>query len=171
MDEKPRTYEKHWRPWIKKELTSQGIKTEAPIMPESWYPDYGKFKEEFEKYEVTEDSVLIGHSCGCAFLVRWLGEAKQKIKKLILVAPWKIPNVNDEFQKSFYGYSIDKTIKDRVGEIVMFTSDDEEEEGKESLRIFHENLGGKTIELKNKGHYTLNDMGTEKFPGLLKEVL
>jgi len=85
-----RTYDKHWMPWLKKELTTRGIDVEMPLMPEPWAPDYEGFKKEFEKQSVSEDSVLVGHSCGCAFLVRWLGESKQKVKRLILVAPWKV---------------------------------------------------------------------------------
>ena len=171
MDAKTRTYDKHWIPWLKKELSSQGIKTETPLMPSPWEPDYNKFKKEFGKHKVTENTILIGHSCGCAFLVRWLGETKQKVNKLILVAPWKIPDKNDQFRKAFYEYPIDKTIKSRIKEIVMFTANDEEEDGKKSLKIFHKALGGKIIELKGRGHYTLGDMGTEKFPELLKEII
>lgn len=171
MDPATRTYDKHWIPWTKKELIRNGIKTETPLMPSPWYPDYEKFKKEFEKYPVDEGTILIGHSCGCAFLVRWLGETKRKIFKLILVAPWKIPDKNDEFRKRFYTYSIDKTIKNRTQEIVMFTADNEEDDGKKSLKIFHKALGGKIVELRGRGHYTLNDMGTESFPELLKEII
>ena len=53
----------------------------------------------------------------------------------------------------------------------MFTADDEEENGKKSLEIFHKALGGKIIELKGRGHYTLNDMGKEEFPELLNVIL
>ena len=114
---------------------------------------------------------MVGHSCGSAFLVRWLGETKGKIFKLILVAPWKIPDKDDEFRKEFYTYPIDESIKSRVGEIVMFTADNEEDEGKESLKIFHQTLGGAVIELKGHGHYTLGDMGTEEFPELLGKII
>ncbi len=170
-DPKKRTYDKHWIPWIKKELSAQGIKTETPLMPKPWDPVYATFKEAFEKaVNVTENTILIGHSCGCAFLVRWLGETKQRIHKLILVAPWKIPDKEDQFRKAFYEYPIDKTIASRVEEIIMFTADNEEEDGKKSVRIFHEALGGKIIELKGKGHYTFGDMKTEEFPELLKEI-
>jgi len=171
MNPEARTHDKHWILWTKKQLQDKGIKVEAPLMPEPWAPDYNKFKEEFEKYKVNEDSILIGHSCGCAFLVRWLGETKQKVDKLILVAPWKIPNGNDKLRKEFYTYPIDKTIKNRVNKIVMFTSDDEEEDGKKSLIIYNKNLDGKVIELKSHGHYTLSDMKTENFPELIEEVL
>jgi len=171
MDAKTRTYDKHWMPWIKKELSLRGIKTETPLMPEPWKPDYNKYRNEFEKYEVTENTILIGHSCGAAFLVHWLGETKQKINTLILVAPWKIPDKNDKYKVTFYGYTIDETIKSRVKKIIMFTSDDEEEDGKKSLKIFHKALDGKIIELKKHGHYTIGDMGTEEFPELLEEIV
>jgi len=90
MDPEERTYDKHWIPWIKRELSEEGMEVETPHMPEPWEPKYESFKQEFEKYDVNENTILIGHSCGCAFLVRWLGETKQKVKKLILVAPWKV---------------------------------------------------------------------------------
>ena len=171
MDPERRTYDKHWIPWTKQNLIATGIETETPLMPSPWQPDYEKFKSEFEKYDVDENTILVGHSCGCAFLVRWLGETKRKIFKLILVAPWKIPDKDDEFRKKFYVYPIDETIKDRVNQIVMFTADDEEDDGKESLKIFHAALGGEIIELKGRGHYCLKDMGTEEFPELIEVIL
>ncbi len=165
------TYNKHRIPRLKNELIKNNIPTETPLMPSPRQPVYEDYKKEFEKYTVDEDTILIGHSCGCAFLVRWLWETKQKIKKLILVAPWKINDEGDEFREIFYTYPIDITIKDRVKKIVMFTSNDEDPEGKESLNIFHKSLEGEVINLKDHGHYTLWNMGTEEFPELLKEIL
>ena len=165
------TYSKHWIPWIKRKLESKKIKIETPSMPEPWKPKYENYRKVFEKYEVDENTILIGHSCGCAFLVRWLGDSKKRIKKLILVAPWKIASRDDKSRKDFYVYNIDESIKSRVKEIIMFTADDEEEDGKKSLSMFHKILGGKIIELKRRGHYTFVDMKTEEFPELLKEIL
>ena len=171
MNPATRTYDKHWIPWLKKNLVAAGVATETPLMPDPWEPSYQKFKTEFEKYEVGENTILVGHSCGSAFLVRWLGETKRKIFKLVLVAPWKIPDEGDKLRKEFYNYTIDENIKSRVGEIAMFTADDEEDDGKESLKIFHNTLGGEVIELKGHGHYTQGDMGTEEFPELLEAIV
>jgi predicted alpha/beta hydrolase family esterase len=114
---------------------------------------------------------LIGHSCGCAFLVRWLGETGIKIRKLILVAPWKIAPEQDKFRELFYNYQINNNVAAKVGEIIMFTSNNEAVEGKKSLQIFHNALGGKIITVKNMGHFTREDMGTEQLPELLKQVI
>lgn len=162
--------DKHWIPWTKDQLIALKIETEVPLMPSPWQADYKKFKTEFEKYEVNEDTILVGHSCGCAFLVRWLGETKRSILKLILVAPWKIPDKEDDLIKEFYTYDIDETIKERVEKIIIFTSDNEKDDGKESVKIFHTALGGEIINLKNHGHYCLKHMRTEEFPELLEAI-
>jgi predicted alpha/beta hydrolase family esterase len=159
----------HWMPWIKNKLSEKGIDTFIPLMSKPWVPNYKNWKKEFDNLDINEDSVLIGHSCGCAFLVRWLGETKKKVKKLILVAPWKIAESQDE--NEFYSYEINEHVKDNIKNVIIFTSDDEEENGKRSVKIFHKFLGGEIIELNNHGHFTLGDMKTEEFPELIDKIL
>ena len=89
----------------------------------------------------------------------------------MFVGRWKIPDESDVFRKAFYEYPIDETIKSRAEKIIMFTADDEEDKGKESLKIFHRALGGEIIALKGHGHYTMSDMGMGEFPELLEAVL
>ena len=166
-----RSYDKHWMPWVKRQLELNGWVVELPHMPNPWNPVYNDYKKEFEKLSVDEETVLIGHSMGCAFLVRWLGESERKIKGLILVAPWKVAEDGNEFKKTFYEFDVDSSLKNDVPEIIYFTADDEERDGKKSLDMYHRVLGGKIIELKGHGHFTLEDMGTEVFPELLEEIL
>lgn len=170
MNPETRTYDKHWIPYVKEKLQLEGYEVITPLMPTPWYPDYHAFKKEFERTRVSALDVLVGHSCGAAFLVRWLGDTKQRVAKLILVAPWKIPDLGDALRKEYYGYEIDRDIAARVGSITIFTSDDEEEGGRKSARIFHDALGGSVIDLPKHGHYTMKDMGTTEFPELLKVI-
>lgn len=165
------SYFKHWIPWAREILIKKGVPTQTPLLPEPWKPDYYKFKSEFEKYHVDNNTILVGHSCGCAFLVRWLGDTKKKIKKLILVAPWKVSPRDDEVRDAFYSFPIDSSIKERVQEIMMFTSDNEHPDGKKSFEIFNHALGGKVITLKNHGHYLVEQMGTYKFQELVSEII
>lgn len=164
----------NWIPWVVERLSLKGMRVEAPLMPEPWAPSYEAYREVIERFDIGEDTVLVGHSCGSAFLVRWLGETKRRVAKLILVAPWKILDEHEKGdlrREAFYGFSIDMSISSRVGEIVMFTSDDEESDGKESLRIFHKALGGTIIDLPNHGHYTQGDMSTVEFLELLEVIV
>ncbi len=174
MNQKTRTYDKHWIPWLKQNLITKGIETKTPFMPKPWHPVYDDFKKEFEKLDVNKNTILIGHSCGSSFLVRWLGESKKKIYKLILVAPQKFPRRSgrvDKYRDKFYDYYIDEDIKERVRKIYMFTANNENLKDKDSLKIFYNVLGGEIINLKDHGHYTIGDMGTEEFPELLEKIL
>ena len=164
-------FDKHWMPWIQKELELHGIRTVVPRMPNPSEPSYEAYKREFQKNKIGKNTILIGHSRGCAFLVRWLGETKQNVEKLILVAPYKLVVGDNKFKKDFSDFEIDESIHDRAEEIIIFTSDDEEKAGKDSVKIYHSALGGKIIELKGRGHYTRVDMGTERFPELLDETI
>lgn len=160
-----------WFPWVKAELERRGIETIVPPMPHPWNPIYAEYKKEFEKLFVDENTIVIGHSRGCAFLVRWLGETKRHVQKLIMVAPSFIPSGNNEFKKAFYAFDIDATIKERVKRRVIFTSDTEGVEGKRSASIINEKLNCEVISLKNHGHYISEEMGGNTFPELIECVL
>ncbi len=163
-----RTYDKHWQPWIKSQLEKKGIKCETPLMPEPWNPNYKDWKKEFEKIKIDENSILIGHSAGTTFLTRWLGETKKKIKKLILVASWKEPWLDSKKNKEFCNFDIDKFIAERIGEIIIFTSDYPEE--KERAIFFNKILPSKLIELEGRGHFVEGHMKSKEFPELLEEI-
>lgn len=170
MNPKTRTYDKHWLPWIKKELEKKGIATFVPLMPKPWNPNYLNWKEKFDKEKVDGGTILIGHSCGCAFLIRWLGETKRKVKKLILVAPAKIIEEDNQDIKDFYDFNIDKNISKLTSEIIIFISNDKPRIVK-AANLYSKELNSKIIKLKDKGHFVFDDMGTDEFPELLKVVL
>ncbi len=164
---------RQWQPWIKQKIESKNIKVNFPTMPNSLTPVYEDYKMEFEKIDINENSILIGHSCGANFLVRWLSETNTKIKKLIMVAPWNEPNHENKVKAEFYNisdvnYSFVKNIQDGV---VIFTSDNEEVVGKNTAKLWTEKLNAKLIELKKHGNYTESGMGTTEFPELLDEIL
>src|SRR3984957_3096551 len=159
--------EKRWSTWLKAELEKRGFDVYTPSMPVPWQPVYRDWKEEFEKLPVHENTVLIGHSAGGAFLPRWLGENHKKIKKLILIAPGKkigdYPNA--EHNRELYDFEIDPEIKHLPKEgIVIFTSPEEPSHRKENVELYRKLLGARVISLKSKGHFKYDDMGTSEFP-------
>ncbi len=162
--EEDKDYNKHWMPWLKDELRKKNIVCELPQMPVDSKVTYEIWRDIFERLKMDENSILVGHSRGGAFLVRWLGETKKKIKKLILVAPCKIATA--DYKKTFYNFNINPEVNNLIGEIVIFSSDNDMSHIKESINEYKESLNPKLIELTNRGHLV-----EEKFPELLSEIL
>ena len=160
---------KHWTGWLEQKLQEKGLNAFAPDMPVPWEPDYEKWKKELEKYQVTPGSVLIGHSCGGAFLVRWLLDTGKKVKKLILIAPAKT-SIQEDRKKSFYNFELSKDSSKIADEIVIFSSNDSEGMLK-SFEVYKEALNPRVVKLENKKHFIPFQMGTNEFPELLNEAL
>ena len=163
--------ERHWKPWIKKELENRGIFVSNELYPEDWMPDYNKWKKVFEKNKIDENSVLIGHSAGTAFLLKWLSENKTKVRKLILVAPSVIKDGKYLDKSTLKDFNFDSSLKKFFDELVIFYADDDDEDIIGSAKAVNKKLGGKLINLSKRGHFTMGDMGTEEFPELLNKIL
>jgi len=161
----------HWLPWLKKSLERIGIQTFTPQMPESWQPIYADWKKEFEKLEINEDSILIGHSAGGAFLARWLSETGKRVNKLILVAAGKKLVDSNQRLVDLYDFKLNKNIKNQVNSLVIFVADNEEEYKRQNAFEYQKELAGELIELKGMGHFTLGDMGKKELPELIEKIL
>ena len=169
-DKYPACSNHHWFPWLQKQLLIRGIFARTPEMPEAYKPDYKKWRDEFERFNVDDNTTLIGHSCGGGFLVRWLSENKVYGDKLILVAPWLDPDRRKT--SDFFDFRIDPDISKRFKEIHLFISRDDEKDILTSVDaikkvipniIFHN--------FNNKGHFCIEDLKTEAFPELLEVIL
>lgn len=168
-DEYPSLSNSHWLPWLQKQLLMKNILTQTPEMPDAYIPDYQKWRREFERYDVNEETILIGHSCGAGFLLRWLSENKVKIYKLFLVAPWLDPK--NKKTASFFDFEIDSLLPSRVNEVHLFISKNDNEDILQSDEMIKERLADIIRhEFPDKGHFTYNDMKTEKFPELLDSI-
>jgi len=156
----------HWLPWLQRQLVLNGTFAQTPEMPEPYEPDYKKWKEVFEQFKIDENTDLIGHSCGGGFLVRWLSENNVRVGMVALVAPWIDPN-HTFAPKMFNGWEMDGTIAERVKEICLFISSDDDKEELGTAEQLKKTIKGlKLKEFTDRGHFTMNDMKTEEFPEL-----
>jgi predicted alpha/beta hydrolase family esterase len=163
----------HWFPWLSKQLMIRDVHTVAVEMPKPYSPSYQDWKKEFERFDITPETVLVGHSMGGGFLVRWLSENKEaRVGKVILVAPWLGLDPDQDFDASFFDFEIDDKLANRTKGLVVFNSDNDVDEIQKSVSIIRDKLKGiKYKELANKGHFTLKGLGREEFPGLLGEII
>lgn len=161
---------KRWMNWIAEKLKEKGLQAFAPDMPTPWKPRYEEWKKEFEKIPVTDRTLLVGHSCGAAFLVRWLLETHIRVGKLILIAPAKIPETENDTRKPMYDFDIPSDASKIAREIVMFTSNDLPHH-LQSFKIYQKYLHPRLIQLPDKGHFLIYTMKTNEFPELLYEIV
>jgi len=163
----------HWLPWLQKQLLIKDIEAVTPEMPHGYMPDYTVWKREFERFDILPETILVGHSCGGGFLVRWLSENKDKqVGKVVLVAPWLDPNKTKGKENDFFDFEMDTEIVSRTQSMTIFTSDDDMEAIHTSVNKIMDTIAGiKLVKFEGMGHFCLGDLGGEAFPELLAEVL
>lgn len=163
----------HWLPWLQKQLLIKDIAAATPEMPHGYIPDYKVWKREFERFDITPETILVGHSCGGGFLVRWLSENKDKqVGKVVLVAPWIDPNKTIGEDNDFFEFEMDIELVSRTKGVTIFNSDTDMKAVHTSVKQIMDTIQNiKLVEFKNKGHFCLSDLGGEAFPELLEEIL
>ncbi len=159
----------HFIPWLQKQLQLKDIKADVPEMPLAYAPDYALWLREFERFGVTSDTVLVGHSCGAGFLVRWLSDHTDvSVAKVILVAPWL--NIKHEHETTIFDFVIDPELTQRQP-VVVFESTDDMTEIKDTVTKLRTELpDAHHVTFENHGHFCEGDIG-KTFPELLNEII
>lgn len=160
----------HWLPWLQQQLLLHDVLAQTPELPEPYAPDYNKWLGVFSRFDVNNQTILVGHSCGGGFLLRWLSENKVNAKQLILVAPWLDPEriLISEMME----FDLDTGIANRVGKINLFYSDNDSGDVNTSVDMVKSKLPKTDMHLlRGLGHFTKNDMGRVDFPELLNQIM
>jgi len=81
--------EENWFPWLKNKLEELGCTVQVPQFPTPKNQDPEHWFKAFKNYEkyLNEDTIIVAHSGGCAFLLRLLEVIETKIKLAVFVAP------------------------------------------------------------------------------------
>jgi len=159
----------HWIPWLQNQLLIKGYHTWTPEMPLPYAPDYELWREEFERYSINEESLVVGHSCGGGFLLRWLSENSLRVKRVVLVAPWLDPNARK--CPEFFDFQIDSGVSERT-DLHMFASDNDNSDINESVEQIHSALPSISYKVfSGYGHFCMSDMESEPFSALLETLL
>lgn len=159
-----------WLPWLQKQLIVKGIAAHTPEVPEAWKPAYPLWQKEFERYELTPETLLVGHSCGGGFIVRWLSEHKDvSVGKVVLVAPSLGLDWED---KSFFDFEIAPGLAARTKELVIFVSDDDRPGIQQAVKVLQSTIKGVRIrQFSGYGHFTHDTQVAVRFPELAEELL
>lgn len=170
---RPSNSEDHWLSWLKRQLILKDIHAVSIEPPFPFRPRYEDWKKEFERFELTPDTILVGHSCGGGFLIRYLSEHNVHVGKVALVAPWINPfdkKVSDT--ADFFKFEIDPEFPVRTRGVAVFVSSDDGQDVTRTVEILKDKATPLDIhEYNDKGHFTIGTMGTSEFPDLLDAVL
>lgn len=159
----------HWLPWLQHELLIRDILAQTPELPKPYEPNYADWLDVFRRFSPDRGTILVGHSCGGGFLVRWLSENDVKVGKVVLVAPWMDP---ENETKGFFDFTVDPNIVDKTAGLTVFYSDDDFEGVLITVdKLKKETKNVKFVEFHGYEHFTYNDMKTREFPELLTEVI
>ncbi len=168
-------HEENWFPWMKKELENLDCCVFVPKFPTPENQTLENWIKVFEKYEkyLDKNTVVIGHSLGCAFLLNVLERANQPIKSAYLVAGFVsaigIPEL-DNITRSFWDRKFDwKKIKSNCRNFTVYHSDNDPYVPLEKGNELAEMLDSSLRIITNAGHFNKNS-GYIKFDLLLEDV-
>jgi predicted alpha/beta hydrolase family esterase len=162
----------HWFPWLQGQLLKADIAAATPEVPLSFDRNWPVWTKEVERYELTPETILVGHSTGAGYFIKYLSiHPKLKVGKVVLVAPWLDPD--REHTKNFFDdFEIDPNLVSRTKGVTIFYSNDDQASILKTVEIMRRKTSGIVFrQFHNYGHFCIEDMKTGEFPELLEAVL
>jgi predicted alpha/beta hydrolase family esterase len=163
-----------WFPWLQRNLEQKNYRVWLPQLPNADKPcidEWLPFTLKNGAYD--ENTILVGHSSGCALILSVLENIKIKVKKAVLVAGFAYqldPEVEDLIIQKSYNWDL---IKRNVGSMILINSDNDPWgcDDKAGKFIF-DNLGGTLIIRHGEGHMGSNTFNQpyREFPLLLELI-
>lgn len=167
--------EDNWFPWLKKELEGQGYEVIVPKMPTPLDQSLESWLRVFSNYEskINEETILIGHSLGAAFILNYLEKTGKKIKAAILVSGFHklLGSQYDEINRTFIGKEFNwEKIKASCSRFFVFAGDNDEYISLETSNELAKNLNAEMNIVHDGGHLNKKS-GYDDFPLLLETII
>lgn len=169
----------NWFPWLKNQIdddSNQVIIPQYPIDKDKHFYNYWKkVLDTYNEFDyINTNTIMIGHSSGCAFTIKYLIENNIKIDKLIFVSGFNnyfAENEDDFHKKVNQSFYVEEEqlikIKDLCNEIICIYGDNDPYIPQE---VFHDlvlKLNAKEVIIKNGGHLNKSS-GYTSFDDILK---
>jgi len=167
--------QENWIPWLKAQCEEVGYVVTVPTFPSGDEQNYDNWMKVIEPHlpMFDEETILVGHSIGPAFILGVLEKLNKPIKKSILVSGFlgllgdkKFDAVNETISNREFDF---KKIREASGEFVILHGSDDPyvPVGKaEELGLL---LNIKPIIVPHGGHLNM-DAGFVEFPLLLNHI-
>ena len=168
------TADDYWYGYIKKTVESREGACYTPTLPPIENMSYSSWAKEFDKYKmyINEDSVMIGHSTGSIFIVKYLMENKLKIQKFIGVVSFNENNIDsphpdwEEINKTFFVKNLEE-FKNYAKERICFYSPTDIYDFK-LLDKFATTIDAEKVIIEKAGHFTALTGYDKEFKEIVK---
>lgn len=151
----------NWFPWLKEELEKKGYTVFVPEMPDSGSPKLDAWMKHMEQYKdkIDENTIFVGHSLGCPFILHLLQNLDHPIKAAFLVSAFvgELGPVFDPFigDISIREFNWEK-IRKNCAKFVIINSDNDPYIPLEKAKELHEKLSGSDLKIfPARGHLNL----------------
>ncbi|MBI4599856.1 alpha/beta hydrolase [Candidatus Uhrbacteria bacterium] len=167
-----------WYPAVKKELEQRGFDVFVPAMPQTDAPKLSLWLPELQSIigKPDEETFLIGHSIGCATIMRYLESLPEgeMVGGAMLVAGYT-DDLGFEELSNFFETPFDfEAMKKHCATFVAIHSDNDPFVPPRHSDILKEKLGAKTIIKHNAGHFSGavdNEAACTDLPDVVNSVL
>ncbi len=161
----------HWIPWLQSQLLKKDIPTATPEVPQSYDRNWKVWNKEVERFDITPETTLIGHSTGAGFFIKYLSiHPELKVDKVILLAPWLDPD-RTKTVNFFDDFEIDPDLVKRTNGVTVWYSDDDEDSVLKTVELIKKNTSGiEYKEFHNYGHFCIGDLKSDQFPELFNFI-
>ncbi len=161
----------HWLPWLQGQLLKRDIDAATPEVPHSFDRKWDVWLKEAERYDIGPETILVGHSTGSGFWIKYLSLNKNlKVGQVILVAPWLDPD-REHTTGFFDDFEIDPDLVSRTAGVTIFNSDNDQDSVQKTTKIVRDRVKDIVYrEFHNYGHFCYKDLKTDEFPELLAAI-
>lgn len=166
--------EENWFPWLKDELEKLNYKVFVPRFPTPENQNLNSWLKVFKNYKkyLKKDTILIGHSIGCAFILDILERIGTKANTCYLIAGFLgLLNIEvDKWNKTISDKEFNwKKIKNNCNKFILFYSDNDPYVPITKAEELKEKLNAQLILVKGSGHFN-KASGYIQFEKLLKKI-
>lgn len=165
--------EENWFGWLKQQLNSLDINCHVPALPTPQGQSLNSWLDVFRRETqglITDKTILIGHSLGAAFALKWLEKNPNPLYSLILVGTFLGSVGNEKFDsinKSFFLTEPNwDLIKNCCHKIYCYHGENDPYVPRSQFDFITSNLAARKIIVSNAGHFNTAS-GYIQFPQLL----
>ncbi|MBX3709830.1 MAG: alpha/beta hydrolase [Gammaproteobacteria bacterium] len=166
----------NWFGWLNNQLQLLRIPCHVPSLPSPEGQNLLSWLDAFNQsagHLVNENTILIGHSLGAAFIFRWLEQHPCQLKSVITVGAFigKIGVVKfDLINESFFQFDFDwNTIKLRSQHFVCYYGTNDNYVSRQQFENISTRLNARKIIVSKGGHFNIAS-GYAQFPHLLFQL-